>query len=143
MKHPQTPEMLKTEILKASDNWLGGSDQYFGQLLKILPEVPGQVIAEGVFLVFEESERPDQMYTDQKLSGIILQQLTPAYDGDPLVLLNRLIKSWNKSVPGLPEWFMDNYGEEKLTMALKGFDHIDCTEDVSENFNTFKWWLRL
>lgn len=141
MKFPTTSEDLKNEILESIDKMNQVGDLRIRQLIQILPKVKDQIIIEGVILIFENKDRVDSVYTDQKYAGIILKKLNPKTAQSAASILTRTLKNWNKSVEELPEWLRDNYGIENLKYVFSEFEKANLTALESENLKTMKWLL--
>lgn len=142
MKFPTTAEDLKEEFFKSVDMMDKVEDLRIRQLIQILPKVEGQVIIEGIIRIFENEERTDSVYTDQKYAGRILKSLNPKTKDTLDSIMNRVLKNWNKSVEELPFWLKDNYGVENLEKAFDEIEKRDLSSLESDKLQTMKWWLK-
>lgn len=142
MKFPTTAEDLKEEFFKSVDMMDKVEDLRIRQLIQILPKVEGQVIIEGIIRIFENEERTDSVYTDQKYTGRILKSLNPKTKDTLDSIMNRVLKNWNKSVEELPFWLKDNYGVENLEKAFDEIEKRDLSSLESDKLQTMKWWLK-
>lgn len=77
MKIPKTSEDIKNEIFKSVDKIEEIGDLRIRQLIKILDKVDDNIIIDGIIEVFENENRVEKLYTDQKNAGILLKKLNP------------------------------------------------------------------
>ena len=141
MKFPTTSDDLKNEILESVDKINQVGDLRIRQLIQILPKVNDQIIIEGIIQVFENENRIDSIYTDQKYAGMILKKLNPKTEESISSLLSRTLKNWNKSVEELPFWLKDNYGIETVKQVFSELEKTSLTTLESEKLKTMKWFL--
>jgi hypothetical protein len=141
MKFPKTSEDLKNEILESVDKIEGIGDLRIRQLIKILAKVNYEIIIEGVIEVIENEKRTEKIYLDQKNAGRILKELNPKTDSNAELILNRILKNWNKSVEEIPFWLRDNYGIETLKNIFSILSDKNLTELELDKLKTMKWWL--
>ncbi|WP_163409728.1 hypothetical protein [Flavobacterium ajazii] len=73
---------------------------------------------KGFFRFFENEERVDSIYIDQKYAGLILQKINPKTEQSVDLILDRTLKNWNKSLEELPFWLKNNYGIENIKKHL-------------------------
>lgn len=143
MKIPRTSEDVKNEIFESVDKLDKIGDLRIRQLTKILHKVNDQIIIEGIIEVFENEKRIEKLYVDQKNAGIILQKLNLRTEVNVELILNRILKNWNKSVEEIPFWLRDNYGIDTLTKAFSKLKSENLTELELDKINTMKWWLKI
>ncbi|WKL47946.1 hypothetical protein Q1W71_23735 [Flavobacterium pectinovorum] len=143
MKFPKTSEDLKNEILESVDKIEEIGDLRIRQLIKILAKVNDEIIIEGVIEVVENEKRTEKIYLDQKNAGRILKELNPKTDSNAELVLNRILKNWNKSVEEIPFWLRDNYGIETLKNVFSILSDKNLTELELDKLKTMKWWLRI
>jgi hypothetical protein len=141
MKFPKTSEDLKNEILESVDKIEEIGDLRIRQLIKILAKVNDEIIIEGVIEVIENEKRTEKIYLDQKNAGRILKELNPKTDSNAELILNRILKNWNKSVEEIPFWLRDNYGIETLKNIFSILSDKNLTELELDKLKTMKWWL--
>jgi len=141
MKFPKTSEDLKNEILESVDKIEEIGDLRIRQLIKILAKVNYEIIIEGVIEVIENEKRTEKIYLDQKNAGRILKELNPKTDSNAELILNRILKNWNKSVEEIPFWLRDNYGIETLKNIFSILSDKNLTELELDKLKTMKWWL--
>lgn len=141
MKFPTTPEELKNEFFKSVDMISELGDLRIRQFIQILSKVNDEIIIEGIISIFENEDRDQTIYTDQKYAGLILKKLQPKTTIDPKVILNPILKNWNKSVEELPFWLKNNYGIETLKNALSEIEDQNVSEIITDKISTMKWWL--
>jgi hypothetical protein len=141
MKFPTTPEDLKNELFNSVDKINQVGDLRIRQLIQILPKVSDEIIIEGIIQVFEDENRVDSVYTDQKYAGIILKKLNPKTEESAASILNRTLKNWNKSVEELPFWMKDNYGIESVKQVFSELEKTNLTSLESEKLKTMKRFL--
>ncbi len=143
MKIPKTSEDVKNEILESVDKLDKIGDLRIRQLIKVLTKVHDQMIIQGVIEVFENEKRIEKIYEDQKNAGIILKELNPKTEINVELILNRILKNWNKSVEEIPFWLRDNYGIDNLKKAFSAMESENLTELELDKINTMKWWLKI
>ena len=143
MKIPKTSEDVKNEILESVDKLDKIGDLRIRQLIKVLTKVNDQIIIKGVIEVFENEKRIEKIYEDQKNAGIILKELNPKTEINVELILNRILKNWNKSVEEIPFWLRDNYGIDNLKKAFSAMESENLTELELDKINTMKWWLEI
>ena len=143
MNLPKTSEDLKIEIFKSVDKLDKIGDLRIRQLTKILSKVNDQIIIDGIIEVFENEDRSEKLYADQKNAGIILKKLNPKTKVSIESILDRTLKNWNKSVEELPFWLKDNYGMEALKKAFSKMENSNLTELEADKINTMRWWLNI
>ncbi|SEO92679.1 hypothetical protein SAMN05444671_4000 [Flavobacterium sp. CF108] len=141
MKFPTTPEDLKNELFNSVDKINQVGDLRIRQLIQILPKVSDEIIIEGIIQVFEDENRVDSVYTDQKYAGIILKKLNPKTEESAASILSRTLKNWNKSVEELPFWMKDNYGIESVKQVFSELEKTNLTSLESEKLKTMKRFL--
>jgi hypothetical protein len=140
MKFPETAEDVKQEILRSSDKARELGDLRIRQLIHILPNVPPELVVEGVIRVFEDESRPETRFQDQKFAGKVLERIHPVSEKDLKDVLLRILKNWNKSVEQFPFWLRRNYG----TGLLKDvFADLELNPREQDKLKTIKWWLQL
>ncbi|MCP2027341.1 hypothetical protein L1276_002498 [Flavobacterium sp. HSC-32F16] len=143
MKFPTTADDLKNEIFESVDKINQVGDLRIRQLIRILPKINDQIIIESVLQIFENENRIDSVYTDQKYAGIILKKLNPKTEQSAVLILSRTLKNWNKSVTEFPQWLKSNYGIENLKYVFSEFEKNNLTTLESENLKTMKWFLEI
>lgn len=143
MKLPITSEDLKDEFLKSVDLTDKIGDLRIRQFIQILPQIEDQIIVEGVIQIFENEERPNSVYTDQKYAGMILKKLSPKTKESIEQIIIRVLKNWNKSVEELPFWLRDNYGIDHLKKAFSDIEKKNLSGLESDNLKTMKWFLSI
>lgn len=143
MKFPTTPEDLKNELFNSVDKINQVGDLRIRQLIQILPKVKDQIIIEGIIQVFENENRMDSIYTDQKYAGIILKKFNPKTEDSAASILSRTLKNWNRSVEEFPFWLKDNYGIETIKQVFSELEKTNLTTLESEKLKTMKWFLRI
>lgn len=143
MTFPITSEDVKNEILKSVDKIDKIGDLRIRQLIKILTKVNDKIIIEGVIEVFENEKRKEKIYLDQKNAARILKELNPKTDTNIELILNRILKNWNKSVEEIPFWLRDNCGIETVKKAFSTLRNKNLTELELDKVNTMQWWLKI
>lgn len=143
MKFPTTAEDFKNEFLKSVDMIDKVGDLRIRQLIQILPKIADPIIIEGVILIFENEERIDSIYTDQKYAGLILQKMNPKTVLRCDLILDRILKNWNKSVHELPFWLKKNYGIENLKNVFYEIEKRNLSDLEVDKLNTMKWTLQM
>lgn len=143
MKLPLTPEDLKNEIFESVDKMEKIGNQRIRQLIKILSKVNDQIIINGIIEVFENEDRIESLYNDQKSAGIILRTFNPKTEQSAQLIISRTLKNWNKSVEEFPFWLKDNYGIETLKNVFIELENNNLNELEADKMKTMKWWLRI
>ncbi|QSW90083.1 hypothetical protein J0383_04500 [Flavobacterium endoglycinae] len=143
MKFPTTAEDIKDELFKSVDMIDKLGDLRIQQLIEILHKVKDSIIIEGIIQIFENEERTNSIYTDQKYAGLILKKINPKTEENIELLIHRVLKNWNKSVEELPFWLKDNYGFENLKKAFFDIESKGLSQLELENLKTMKWFLRI
>lgn len=143
MIFPITSEDVKNEILESVDKIDKIGDLRIRQLIKILTKVNDEIIIEGVIEVFENEKRTEKIYLDQKNAARILKELNPKTDTNIELILNRILKNWNKSVEEIPFWLRDNYGIETVKKAFFTLKNKNLAELELDKINTMQWWLQI
>lgn len=143
MKLPLKPEDLKNEIFESIDKMDKIGDLRIRQLIKILSKVNDQIIIEGIIEVFENENRIESLYNDQKSAGTILRTLNPKTEQSAQLIISRTLKNWNKSVEEFPFWLKDNYGIETLKKVFSEMENNNLNELETDKIKTMKWWLRI
>lgn len=143
MNFPENPDIVQSEIFEAVDISEKIGDLRIRQLIQILSKTENHVIIEGVIKVFENENRLDSIYMDQKYAGMILKNIKPETKENIEFLLNRVLKNWNKSIEELPFWFKDNYGIEKLKKAFSQIESKSLSEIELDKLKTMKWMLQI
>ncbi|WP_264551866.1 hypothetical protein [Flavobacterium sp. N2038] len=143
MKLPITAEDLKDDFYKSVDLVDKIGDLRIRQLIQILSKIEDQIIIEGIIQIFENEERIDSIYTDQKYAGMILKNLNPKTKESIELIIIRILKNWNKSVEELPFWLRDNYGIDNLKKALSDIEKKNLSDLESNNLETMKWFLSI
>lgn len=137
MKFPKKAQDIENEILLSADT---RGDLRLRQLISILSKVDDELIIEGIIRVFENPTRQDNAFKYQEVAGQILTELKPKTQKDIVVVLQRTLKNWDKSVEQFPFWLRDNYGLDKL---IVGFGQISSSDIEKDKIETIKWWLQL
>lgn len=143
MKLPLTAEDLKNEIFESVDKMDKIGDLRIRQLIRILSKVNDQIIIEGIIEVFENENRIESLFNDQKSAGIILRKLNPKTQQSAQLIISRTLKNWNKSVEEFPFWLKDNYGIETLKKVFSEMENNNLNELEADKIKTMKWWLRI
>jgi|GEM_PF-2094047 len=143
MKLPTTTEDFKNEFFKSVDMMNELGDLRMRQFIQILPKVHDEIIVEGIISIFENKNRDNTIYVDQKYAGLILKTLQPTTTIDLAVILNRIIENWNKSVEELPFWLRDNYDIETLKKTFFKIENKNLSQLATDKINTMKWLLRI
>jgi hypothetical protein len=143
MHKPKTPEDLEKEIYSSVDKLHQIGDLRIRQLIKILSDVNDEIIIEGIIKVFENKNRIDTIYSDQKNAGLILQTLNPKTAISPTVIITRILKNWNKSVSEIPFWLKNNYSIETLEKVFLEIESKNLAQLELDKLKTLKWWLEI
>lgn len=143
MRKPKTPEDLENEIFNSVDKLHQIGDLRIRQLIKVLSDVSDEIIIEGIIKVFENNNRIETLYSDQKNAGIILQTLNPKTNINVEIIVLRILENWNKSVSEIPFWLKNNYGINTLKKAFLEIENKSLTELESEKLAALKWWLEI
>lgn len=138
-----TSKEIKNEIIKSVDKIDKIGDLRIRQLTKSLSKINDEIIIEGIIKVFENENRIEKLYIDQKSEGFILEKLNPKTKLDIVPILNRTLKNWNKSVVELPFWLNENYGIEIIQKAFLILEDNNLTELESDKIKAMKWWLKI
>ncbi|SHH24713.1 hypothetical protein [Flavobacterium defluvii] len=141
MKFPKTAEDIKNELLNSIDKINVIGDLRIRQLIQILSKIEDRIIVEGIIQVFENEDRIDSIYIDQKYAGIILKKLNPKTNENIELLIIRTLKNWNKSLEELPFWFKDNYGIEIVKKVFDEIENKGISKIESDKLTTMKWFL--
>ncbi|MBE8723538.1 hypothetical protein [Flavobacterium hungaricum] len=143
MKFPDNPDIIQNEIYEAVAITDKVGDLRIRQLIQILSKVKHDLIIEGILKVFENENRLDSIYIDQKYAGMILKSIKPKTEENMEFLLNRVLKNWNKSIEELPFWFKDNYGIEKVKKAFSKVESTPLSEIELDKLKTMQWMLQI
>ena len=143
MNKPKTPEDLENEIYISVDKINQIGDLRIRQLIRNLSDVKDEIIIEGIIKVFENRNRINSLYTDQKNAGIILQTINPTTTITANIIILRIIENWNKSVEELPFWLKDNYGIKTLKKVILELENQELTILQLDKLHTLKWWLQI
>lgn len=143
MNFPDNPDIVQNEIYEAVDISEKIGDLRIRQLIQILSKVKHHLIIEGILKVFENENRFDSIYMDQKYAGMILKSIKPKTEETIEFLLNRVLKNWNKSIEELPFWLKDNYGIEKLKKAFSQIESKSLSEIELDKLKTMKWMIQI
>ena len=142
MKFPLTASELTNEIYISVDKYPEIGDLRIRQLIKILSNVPDELIIEGLIKVFENNNRGVTEILDQEFAGQILKEIKPKTDVALEIILKRILSNWSKSVEEIPFWFKENYGTEICTNTFERFSNETLLTKVEkEKLETMKWWL--
>ncbi len=137
MKFPKTAQDIENEILLSADT---RGDLRLRQLISMLNKVDDELIIEGIIRVFENLTRQDHAFKYPEVAGQILNELKLKTQRDIVVVLQRTLKNWDKSVEQFPFWLRDNYGLDKLIGA---FGQINPSDIQKDKIETIKWWLKI
>jgi len=143
MKLPKTVEELIFEIYKSIDLIDKISDLRVRQLSNVLPNVPDDVIIEGVIQIFESSDRTNTIFTDQKVTGGIILDRNPKTSLNAESLITRVINNWDKSIWELPFWFRNNYGTELLKQTFEQMELNESSEIKLDKIKTMRYFLNM
>lgn len=142
MNLPKTSDEIKQEIYLSSDKFEDIRDLRIRQLIKILKNVPDEIIIEGIIKIFEGDQRESTWFIDQEFSGKILENIKPKSKNDATGLLKRVLKNWDKSIEQLPNWFKENYGLNGIMTALSDLENSNISYIEKDKINTMKYWIR-
>lgn len=143
MDTPKTSDNFINEFYSSIDLMDKVGKLRIRQLTQRLNKVSDKIIVDGVIKIFENTDRPETQYTDQKYAGKILTELNPKTDIDLNSILSLTIGNWNKSVEEFPLWLKENYGIDQLKSKLTEFETQNLTEIQSNKLKTMKWWLNI
>lgn len=143
MKIPTNSNDLKNELFTSIDLFDKIGDLRIRQLMKLLPKISDDIIIEGIVQVFENENRPETLYIDQKYAGKILLNFNPKTNQDIEVVLLRVLKNWNKSVEEFPFWLEKNYGTQKLQQVFLKLKNSHLTEIELDKMGTMRRFLQL
>ena len=143
MKIPNTPAEFEKELYVSIDLMNTIGDLRIRQFMDKLEKVPDKVILKGILNVFENTNRIETQYEDQKYAGKILARLNPKSNLDLLKILKSTLGNWNKSVEEFPSWMRENYGIGSVKKKLTEFEMEDLTEMEMDKLNAMKWWLKI
>lgn len=143
MKIPKTSEDFQNEFYSSIDLMDKIGDLRILQFMERLNKVSDEIIVGGIVKIFENKERPNTEYVDQKYAGKILEKLNPRSDLDLLFVLKSTIRNWNKSVEEFPFWIEENYGIKSVKNKLTELETQNLTEIEIDRLKTIKWWLRI
>jgi len=133
---------LKNEIYISVDKSKDIGDLRIRQLIKILSNVPDEIILEGIISVFESEQREKIWYYDQEFSGQVLKNIKPKSKVEPIDLLKRVLKNWDVSVEELPIWFKENYGIDLIIEALDRLNNSSISDFEKDKIKTMKFWIK-
>jgi hypothetical protein len=142
MNVPKTSNELKNEIYISVDKSKDIGDLRIRQLIKILSNVPDEIILEGIISVFESEQREKIWYYDQEFSGQVLKNIKPKSKVEPIDLLKRVLKNWDVSVEELPIWFKENYGIDLIIEALDRLNNSSISDFEKDKIKTMKFWIK-
>ena len=142
MKIPKTSDELINEIYLSSDIFKDVGDLRIRQLIKILRNVPDEIIIEGIIKIFEGDQREIKWFIDQEFSGKVLENIKPKSKKDATGLLKRVLKNWDKSVEQLPNWFKENYGPDGIMRALQDIENSGISNLEKDKISTMKYWIK-
>jgi hypothetical protein len=142
MNVPKTSNELKNEIYISVDKSKDIGDLRIRQLIKILSNVPDEIILEGIISVFESEQREKIWYYDQEFSGQVLKDIKPKSKVEPIDLLKRVLKNWDVSVEELPIWFKENYGIDLIIEALDRLNNSSISDFEKDKIKTMKFWIK-
>ena len=143
MNIPKTSDDFVNEFYLSIDLIEKIGDLRIRQLTEKLPKVADEIIIAGIIKIFENPDRPETQYIDQKYAGKILTELNPKTDIELNQVLNSVIGNWNKSVGEFPFWLKENYGIDFLISGLTEFETQHLTELELDKIETMKWWLKI
>jgi hypothetical protein len=142
MKLPKTSDEIEHEIYLSSDKFEDIRDLRIRQLIKILKNVPDEIIIEGLIKIFEGHQRESKWYIDQEFSGKVLENIKPKSINDATGLLKRVLKNWDKSIEQLPNWFKENYGRDRIMRALQDIENSGISNLEKDKISTMKYWIK-
>ena len=142
MNLPKTSDEIKHEIYLSSDKFEDIRDLRIRQLIKILKNVPDEIIIEGIIKIFEGDKRENKWFIDQEFSGKVLENIKPKSKNNATGLLKRVLKNWDKSIEQLPNWFKENYGLSGIMTALSDLENSNISDIEKDKINTMKYWMR-
>lgn len=142
MKIPKTSDELINEIYLSSDIFNDIGDLRIKQLIKILRNVPDEIIIEGIIKIFEGDQREIKWFIDQEFSGKVLENIKPKSKNDATGLLKRVLKNWDKSLEQLPNWFKENYGPDGIMRALQDIENSGISNLEKDKISTMKFWIK-
>ncbi|MBP2833051.1 hypothetical protein J8281_12715 [Aquimarina sp. U1-2] len=143
MNIPKTSDDLKNEFYSSIDLIDKIGDLRIRQLTEKLNKVSDEIIVMGIIKIFENTNRQESQYTDQKYAGKILTELKPRTEIDLNLILKSTLANWNKSVEEFPLWLKENYGIDLLKIKLTELETLDLTQLESDKLKTIKWWLKI
>ncbi|MCV2486412.1 hypothetical protein OD917_15870 [Flavobacterium sp. SH_e] len=143
MNIPKTIDDFQKEFYSSIDLMDKIGDLRIRQLIDRLDKVTDEIIVSTIIKIFENANRPNTQYIDQKYAGIILNKLKPKTEIDLNIVLKSTIENWNKSVEEFPLWLKENYGFESLKNTLSEFDSQKLNDIQTEKIKTMKWWLKI
>ncbi|MFH6993582.1 hypothetical protein [Flavobacterium sp. FlaQc-48] len=143
MNIPKTTDDFQKEFYLSIDLMDKIGDLRIRQLIDRLDNVMDEIIVSAIIKIFENVDRQNTQYTDQKYAGIILNKLKPKTQIDLSTILKSTIENWNKSVEEFPFWLKENYGLESLKNTLTEFDAQKLNDIQNEKIKTMKWWLKI
>jgi hypothetical protein len=143
MNVPKTADEIKNEIYLSSDKFKNIGDLRIQQLIKILTNVPDEIIIEGIVNIFEGEQRESKWFQDQEFSGKVLEKLKPKSKIDATFLLKKVLKNWDKSVEQLPNWFKENYGPDGIMRAILDIENSGISDIEKDKINAMKYWLQI
>ncbi|WP_433765479.1 hypothetical protein [Flavobacterium ginsenosidimutans] len=143
MNIPKTIDDFQKEFYSSIDLMDKIGDLRIRQLIDRLDKVTDEIIVSTIIKIFENVNRPNTQYIDQKYAGIILNKLKPKTEIDLNIVLKSTIENWNKSVEEFPLWLKENYGFESLKNTLSEFDSQKLNDIQTEKIKTMKWWLKI
>lgn len=142
MKIPKTSDELINEIYLSSDIFNDIGNLRIKQLIKILRNVPDEIIIEGIIKIFEGDQREIKWFIDQEFSGKVLENIKPKSKNDATGLLKRVLKNWDKSLEQLPNWFKENYGPDGIMRALQDIENSGISNLEKDKISTMKFWIK-
>jgi hypothetical protein len=142
MNVPKTSNELKNEIYISVDKSKDIGDLRIRQLIKILSNVPDEIILEGIISVFESEQREKIWYYDQEFSGQVLKNIKPKSKVEPIDILKRVLKNWDVCVEELPIWFKENYGIDLIIEALDRLNNFSISDFEKDKIKTMKFWIK-
>ncbi|WP_232517393.1 hypothetical protein, partial [Aquimarina aggregata] len=143
MNIPKTSDDLKNEFYSSIDLIDKIGDLRIRQLTEKLNKVSDEIIVMGIIKIFENTDRQESQYTDQKYAGKILTELKPRTEIDLNLILKSTLANWNKSVEEFPFWLKENYGIDLLKIKLTELETLDLNQLESDKLKTIKWWLKI
>jgi hypothetical protein len=110
VKFPQTPDDIKQEIYLSIDKYGNALGQRYRQLKKVLQQVDGKLVTEGLIEVFADKTRGERTYREQEFAGKLLYELKPETESLLTDILERTLENYNLSVKELPLYLVDKFG---------------------------------